>query len=236
MNTRQELELIIKAKKFFKERIAKNHLANTIKLKDLKEFNVNPFTKNYLAQFAFGSDDPKNIARALLYPRMLGTSISTTFGNQIQFFCNEVLTSFASTTSGIDIEYDDSLDGRHKYCQIKAGPTTINNDDVVTIKNHFTAIKNLARTNRLTDFNPLFDCVVGVLYGDEKSLSGAYKEIAKEYTVLAGKVFWEHLTGDPLFYDTLIEAFADVAVEIDCSKEVEEVVEELAAQLTKESR
>ena len=236
MDIIRELELIEKAKEFFKERIASSHLANTIKLKDLRQFNVNPFTHKYLAQFAFGNDDPISMAKAILYPRVLGTSISTTFGNELQYFCNEVLTSFASTTSGIDIEYNDSLDGRHKYCQVKAGPTTINNDDVATIKNHFSAIKNLARTNRLTDFNPLFDCVVGVLYGDEKSLSASYKEIAKEYTVLAGRDFWEHLTGDCMFYERLIEAFADVAIEIDCSKVLEEIAGELAVQLVEVSR
>jgi hypothetical protein len=171
MDINRELEIVEKAKDFFRKRIASNHLANTKKLKDLKKFNVNPFTHKYLAQFAFGNDDPKSMAKAILYPRVLGTSIATTFGNELQYFCNEVLTSFASTTSGIDIEYNDILDGRHKYCQVKAGPTTINNDDVDTIKRHFTAIKNLAKTNRLTDFNPLFDCVVGVIYGDEKSIS-----------------------------------------------------------------
>ena len=236
MDIQQELEIIEKAKEFFKERIVSNHLENTKKLKDLKEFNINPFTHKYLAQFAFGNDDPESMAKAILYPRILGTSISTTLGGQLQYFCNEVLSSFASTTSGIDIEYTDCQDERHKYCQIKSGPTTINKDDVVTIKNHFIAIKNLARTNRLTDFNPLFDCVVGVLYGDERSLSSSYREIAKEYTVLAGRDFWEHLTGDPNFYDRLIEAFADVAIEIDCSKVIEEIIEELAAQLSEVSR
>jgi len=236
MDINRELEIIEKAKDFFRENITSNHIANTTKLKDLKEFNINPFTHKYLAKFAFGSDDPISMAKALLYPRILGTSISTTFGTQLQFFCNEVLSSFASTTSGIDIEYNDSLDGRHKYCQIKAGPTTINKEDVVTITNHFTAIKNLARTNHLTDFNPLFDCVVGVFYGDESSLSGSYKEIAKEYTVLVGKDFWEHLTGDPLFYDKLIEAFSEIATEIDCSKMIEGILEELAAQFTTSSR
>jgi len=236
MDIKQEHEIVEKAKAFFKTRIAANHLSNTIKLKDLSEFNVNPFTNRYLARFAFGDDDPKSLAKALLYPRMLGTSIATTFGNELQYFCNEVLSSFASTTSGIDIEYLDIFDERRKYCQIKAGPTTINNDDVETIKNHFTAIKNLARTNRLTDFNPLYDCVVGVLYGDEKSLSGSYRKIAREYTVLVGRDFWEHLSGDRSFYDKLVEAFAEVAKEMDSSKVVEEIIEELAAQLAAADR
>ncbi|MDR2610796.1 MAG: restriction endonuclease, partial [Clostridiales Family XIII bacterium] len=211
MELQREFEIIEKAKVFFREKIAAKHLANTEKLRDVGVFNINPFTHKYLAQFAFGNDDPESMAKAILYPRILGTSISTTFGNELQYFCNEVLSSFASTTSGIDIEYNDILDGRHKYCQVKAGPTTINNDDVETIKNHFTSIRNLARTNRLADFNPMYDCVVGVLYGDAKSLSGAYKKIAEEYIVLVGQEFWEHLTGDPSFFGKLINAFSEVA-------------------------
>ena len=30
----------------------------------------------------------------------------------------------------MDIEFEDALDGSHKYCQLKAGPNTINKDDV----------------------------------------------------------------------------------------------------------
>ena len=33
--------------------------------------------------------------------------------------------SFGSMVSGIDIEFDDALDGRHKYCQVKLGSNTI---------------------------------------------------------------------------------------------------------------
>jgi hypothetical protein len=232
MDIKRELEIVEKAKSFFKERIVPKHLANKKNLKDLKNFNINPFTHKYLAQFAFGNDDPESMAKALIYPRVLGTSISTTFGNQLQYFCNEVLSSFASTTSGIDIEYNDAFDGRHKYCQVKAGPTTINNDDVATIKGHFTAIKNLARVNRLTGFNPMYDCVVGVLYGDEQSLSPSYKKIGEDYTVLVGDAFWEHLTGDSLFYGKLIGAFAEVAKEMDYSKILNKLIDEVADQLT----
>lgn len=51
--------------------------------------------------------------------------------------------SFGSMVSGIDIEFEDALDGRHKYCQVKLGPNTINKDDVVTIHNHFKDARNL---------------------------------------------------------------------------------------------
>ena len=169
------------------------------------------------------------MAKALLYPRVLGTSISTTFGTQLQYFCNEVLSSYASTTSGIDIEFIDSFDGRRKYCQVKAGPTTINHDDVDTIKNHFRAIRNLARTNHL-DLN-ITDCIVGVFYGTENTLSQSYKRINEEYPVYVGAEFWHRLTGDSNFYYDLINAFAGVADEMDSTELIQQVLQNLANEL-----
>lgn len=231
MKKKERQRILDDAKVFFRENVAENHLKNTKKLKKLKKFNVNPFTLRYLANFAFGESTPENMAKALLYPRIMGTSISTTFGTQLQHFCNDVLSSYASTTSGIDIEFIDAVDGRRKYCQIKSGPTTINHDDVDTIINHFTAIKNLAITNRMTDLNPMFDCIVGIFYGTKDDLSGSYKAIAKEHPVYIGEEFWYRLTGDEDFYFDLIEAFAEVADEMDSSELIEEVLEKLTEKI-----
>lgn len=234
MNEQQRLEILEKAKYFFKEKVAKNHKKNTEKLADLKQFDINPFLQKYLANFAFGNDTPENLAKVLLYPRILGTSINTTFGTQLQYFCNEVLESFASTTSGIDIEFNDAIDGRHKYCQIKSGPNTINHDDVTTIKNHFIAIKNLARTNHMKDFNPMTDCIVGIFYGSPTDMSVSYKNIDKEYPVFIGKEFWHRLTGDENFYFELIDVFAEVAVEIDSHEMIDEILQKLTLQIKKQ--
>lgn len=233
MTEAERQAILDKSKVFFRERVAENHKANTEKLTSLAKFNINPFTHKYLANFAFGDSSAINMAKALVYPRVLGTSISTTFGTQLQYFCNEVLDSFASTTSGIDIEFIDAIDGRRKYCQVKAGPQTINHDDVKTICDHFNAIKNLARTNGMTDFNPLFDCVVGVFYGTPSALSVHYKDIQKSYPVICGQEFWERLTGNAHFYDALINAFAEVADEINCSDAVENVINTLAKEIEK---
>lgn len=231
MNEQERQLILTRSKEFFRNRVANNHIRNTQKLTDINKFNINPFTLKYLSNFAFGDSTPENMAKALLYPRILGTSISTTFGTQLQYFCSEVLTSYASTTSGIDIEFIDALDGRRKYCQVKSGPTTINNDDVTTIINHFTAIRNLARTNRMTDFNPMFDCIVGVFYGSENQLSGSYRMIAREYPVFIGQDFWHRLTGDEDFYFELINAFAEVAVDADSTELINNVLQELTQQI-----
>lgn len=232
MNTQHPDDIIEKAKDFFRNEIAKSHLANTIKLKELKHLSLNPFLDKYRANFLAGNDDPQNIARALVYPRVLGTSLNTTFGNKLQKFCSDVLDGFASTTSGIDIEFIDKLDGNRKYCQIKAGPNTINADDVPTIKNHFLGIKNLARTNNLSiGFN---DLVVGVFYGSDDKLSGHYKKLKEEYPVIVGAEFWYRLTGEENFYKRLTDAIGEIASEFDGSKHIEEVIDSLAKQIEEE--
>ncbi len=231
MEKEEREEILLRARSFFKERIAENHIKNTEKLSSLKMFNVNPFFVKYLANFVFGEATSENIARALIYPRILGTSISTSFGSQLQIFCNEILTGYASVIPGIDIEFIDSFDGRKKYCQIKTGPTTINKDDVKTILDHFRNIKNLARTNRQTDINPSIDCIVGVFYGEQNKLSTFYKQISQDYTVIVGQQFWHHLTGDENFYSDLANAVAEVAVEMDSRKLIEDTVQKLAFEI-----
>lgn len=234
--TQEEKQVILeKAKQFFRDKIVENHIKNTQKLGSLSEFNPNPFLEKYLANFAFGNCDSQSIAKALIYPRVLGTSINTTFGTQMQAFCKDVLSGFASTTPGIDIEFTDQIDGRYKYCQIKAGPNTINNDDITTIKNHFNTIRGIARTNGLRDFNPDIDCIVGVFYGTDDDLSAMYKTLKRFHPVYAGKDFWHRLTGDENFYEELINNIAEVANEVDATSVIETAIDNLANEIEEKS-
>ncbi len=134
-----------------------------------------------------------------------------------------------SGIDGIDIEFIDALDGRKKYCQCKAGPQTINNDDVDTILRHFKRLIGNARLDRMPF--QMDDMIVGVLYGER--ISPNYKTIATTYPVYCGVEFWEHLTGDKNFYNQLSKAFGDVVEEdnIDGSKLILQKVEELAAEI-----
>ncbi|MFW6016759.1 MAG: PmeII family type II restriction endonuclease [bacterium] len=231
MNKSQKIEILNKAKSFFRNNIAANHVKNTAKLKELKEFNINPFLVTYLSNYLTGNHDPKSIAKALIYPRVLGTSINTSFGTHVQKFCSEVLDGFGSVVAGIDIEFIDTIDGRKKYCQIKAGPNTINKDDIDTIDQHFNTIKNLARTNN----KPLQinDLIVGVLYGTNDELSSHYKVINKTYPVIPGQVFWHRLTGDSEFYFDLINSFGEVAIEADSTELLDDVINKLASNISK---
>ena len=199
----------------------------------LKDFKINPFLVNYLAAFLCGNTEPESLAKALVYPRILGTSINTSFGQNIQIFISSLaqIAGNASGIDGIDIEFIDALDNRKKYCQCKAGPQTINKDDVATILGHFTHLQNKARLDRL-DIS-INDMIVGVLYGEANELSGNYKNIDKTCPVYCGSEFWEHLTGDKQFYHRLAKAFGEVVEEdnIDGSQMILSKINEIAKEI-----
>jgi Type II restriction endonuclease EcoO109I len=227
MDDQQKQEILVKAQSWFGEKIGKNHIVNTKKLINPKEFNINPFLAVYLANFLTGDSSPASIAKALVYPRVLGTSITTSFGTNIQSFVTDVLSSFGSTTSGIDIEFVDET-GQRIYCQIKAGPNTINKDDVETIAQHFQGAINLGRTNKVRI--AFDDLVVGVIYGQPGDLSSHYRRITKQYNypVVIGQDFWQRLTGDEHFYQDLISSIAKVAVDANYSSELDDTIRQLA--------
>ena len=228
MTEKEKNEILLKSKDFFTNTLVANHKKNTSKLQ-LKSFNINPFLIKYLATFMTGSSNPEDIAKVLIYPRVLGTSINTSFGTNMQKFCSTVLDGFASTTSGIDIEFIDCIDGHKKYCQVKAGPNTINKDDVKTITDHFSAVKRLARTNGLRISQD--DLIVGVFYGTANELSANYKKIDEDYPVIVGQEFWQRLTGDENFYSDLINTIAESAIDEDCSSLLNDTIKKLAEEI-----
>lgn len=224
MNEEEKQEILNKAKDWFRETIIQNHLANTKKLFNPNEFNINPFLTPYLAAFLSGEVSPESVAKALVYPRVLGSSITTSFGQNVQNFISTVLESYGSLTAGIDIEFIDAFDGRKKYCQVKLGPNTINKDDITTIHNHFRAARNLGRTNN--NSVQINDLVVGILYGEPGQESNHYQKLRDEhnYVLLIGKEFWHHLTGDEGFYDDFIKSISELAIEAQGKIEIENVI------------
>jgi len=101
----------------------------------------------------------------------------------------------------MDIEFVDQTDSRKKYCQLKAGPNTINYDDVDPILDKFNKLQNLARTNAMNINNN--DLILGIIYGDRESLNHSYQKIDKVYPVFIGKDFWYRITGFNDFYSEL---------------------------------
>lgn len=231
MTEEQKKEIIESGKNYFRSAIIPNHIKNLQKL-HLKDFDINPFLINYLAAFLCGNTAPKSLAKALIYPRILGTSLNTSFGQNIQIFISKLaqIAGSPSGISGIDIEFIDAIDGRKKYCQCKAGPQTINKDDVDTILGHFRTLIGKALLDRLP--LQLDDLIVGVLYGERTSAN--YKTIATTYPVYCGAEFWEHLTGDKTFYYQLSKAFGEVVEEdgIDGSYLIKNKIDEIAQEIT----
>lgn len=232
MTDQQKQAIIESGKEYFRTTIIPNHLKNLQKLK-LSSFDINPFLINYLAAFLCGDTEPRSLAKALVYPRILGTSLNTSFGQNIQVFISslEEITGGASGIEGIDIEFIDAIDGRRKYCQCKAGPKTINKEDIATILGHFKYLMNKSRLDRMgLQFD---DLIVGVLYGERDNLSAFYKAINAHYPVLCGADFWERLTGDRDFYNRLAKAFGEVVEEegIDGSSLILQKVDEIAQEI-----
>ena len=232
MTDKDKQSIIANGKEYFRTIIIPAHLKGIENLR-LKDFNVNPFLIHYLAAFLCGNTESRSLAKALVYPRVLGTSINTSFGSNIQFFISGLkeITSSGSAIPGIDIEFKDAVDGRAKYCQCKAGPQTINRDDIDTILGHFKDFKGIARQNRLHVTDD--DLIVGVLYGERQNLSANYKTINTTYPVYCGSEFWEHLTGDDKFYHKLTKAFGEVVEEdnIDGSQLIESKINSIANEI-----
>uniref|UniRef100_UPI00404B0AFD PmeII family type II restriction endonuclease n=1 Tax=Gelidibacter sp. TaxID=2018083 RepID=UPI00404B0AFD len=230
MTEEQRQLLLTRAKTFFRNEIVQAHITiGCKKASQLKNYNVNPFLFKYLANFLKGNDNARSIAEALVLPRVLGSSINTSFGMRIQKLISELFEGFGSTTSGIDIEFIDSVDGRKKYCQLKSGPNTINFDDVVTISNHFSGIINLARTNNLNI--GVNDLIVGVIYGEPSELSSHYKKINEKYPVIIGQDFWHRITGKDDFYFDLIDAVGEVALEMDGTNVLSQTIDTLSKEI-----
>jgi len=226
----QRKQILENAKTFFRNEIVQSHIDGACeRASRLSEYNVNPFLFKYLANFLTGNDEPISIARALVLPRILGSSITTSFGMKIQSLISSLFQGLGSTTQGIDIEFIDEIDKRKKYCQLKAGPNCINHDDVTTVINHFNGVRSLARINNLVV--GINDMIVGVVYGEDSELSSHYKKISVNYPVFVGQEFWHRLTGKKDFYFELIDVIGEVALEVDASKVVENTILKLSKEI-----
>ena len=234
MTNKEKTSIIQSGKEYFRQIIIPAHLKGLEGLR-LKDFDVNPFLINYLAAFLCGNTESLSLAKALVYPRVLGTSINTSFGSNIQYFIAGLkeITSSGSAIPGIDIEFTDAIDGRKKYCQCKAGPKTINRDDMNTILRNYKEFKNNTHWDSLCETTD-DDFVVGVLFGGSSELSTNYKTISATYPIYCGAEFWEHLTGDKHFYNRLTKAFGEVVEEDDTEEKrlINNVVKSLSEEIS----
>ena len=230
MTEEEKVRILEKFKVWFKDSLIESHKKNTEKLKDIDEFNINPFLLYYLANFLEGNSNPESLAKALVYPRALGTSITTSFGALMQGqFITKVLGAYGANTAGIDIEFIDQIDGRRKYCQLKSGPNSLNRDDVTTIKNHFKELQNRSRKNE-GDVR-LGDLIYCMIYGEEEEMNSFVRELAQDFNVYIGKDFWKRFTGDEYFYRDLIVSAGQIANEVNMKHVVDDVIAELSIKV-----
>ena len=209
-----EKELLGIITAYFKDKIFDNHKINALKTHSkLKSYKINPIIVKYLSKILENNFTPLGIAKALYYPRILGTSINTSFGTRIQNMFVELKLAQGSLIKGMDIEFTDKVDGRQKWCQLKSGPNTINSEDVNPLLRKFSTVTNLARTNSMNLNNS--DLILGVLYGEEDQLSQHYKKIDEQFPVIVGKEFWYRITGFPDFYAKLVTNLDEMILNLD---------------------
>lgn len=229
----EEKELIDKISKYFKEQIFLNHIEKSLSDNTkLKTYNINPIVVKYLSIILEGKYTPLGVAKALFYPRVLGTSITTSFGTRIQNMFVQLGLANGSLIKGMDIEFIDHIDKRKKWCQLKSGPNTINSEDVKPLIQKFTTTINLARTNKAFSGISNSDFIVGVLYGEASELSMHYKLIDKTHPVIIGKEFWYRVTGFPDFYVKLVDELHRVINTLDTKNLIEKGCLDLAEEIT----
>lgn len=229
-----EQELLIKIVKYFEINIFENHISASLKIHSkLKNYNINPIVVKYLSKVLENNYNPEGVAKALYYPRVLGTSINTSFGTNIQKMFIKLNLADGSAIKGIDIEFVDKIDGRKKWCQLKSGPNTINSEDVNPLIAKFTNTIRLARTNDALLGSINNDFIVGVLYGEQLQLSMHYKKIDEIYPVIIGREFWHRITGFPNFYDGLVVALHEIINHLDTKDFITKGCEELANDISK---
>ncbi|SEF44629.1 Type II restriction endonuclease EcoO109I [Halpernia humi] len=217
---------------YFKTYIFENHISASLNRNcKLKNYNINPIVVKYLSKILENAYTPIGVAKALYYPRVLGTSINTSFGTRIQNMFVDLKIAEGSLINGMDIEFLDKIDNRRKWCQLKSGPNTINSEDVKPLIKKFTNTINLARTNKAFKNINNTDFIVGVLYGELDELSMHYKVIDKSHPVIIGKEFWHRITGFPNFYDGLVENLQILIENIDTQNLINKGVEKLAKEI-----
>ncbi len=227
-----EKELIKKIVEYFEEKIFLQHINSSLtNHSKLKSYNINPIVVKYLSKVLDDKYSPEGVAKALYYPRVLGTSINTSFGTRIQDMFVELGIAQGSLIKGMDIEFIDQIDKRKKWCQLKAGPNTINSEDVKPLIKKFTDTINLARTNKAMSGVNNTDFIVGVLYGEPSELSMHYKMIDKTHPVLVGCDFWHRITGFPNFYNELVSALHECISNLDTKDFFQKGCDELANEI-----
>ncbi|MDM7540008.1 PmeII family type II restriction endonuclease [Leuconostoc mesenteroides] len=227
-----ETELLERAQSFFEEKFMKNQKAAFKKL-SLDKIKYNPFLIRELASRISDTIDANSVAKALVYPRVLGTSANTAFGSNTQNMIVEIMgQDVVSNVSGMDIEYHSPVTGDYRWAQLKAGPNTINKNDIAPMENDFQKAQNLAKQNRNTRFT-FNSPVCAILYGEHDQVSSVYKTMESngKINILVGEEFWYDLTGYKDFYQQLIKSIKQASQSISLKPTIDEAVTRIEKEI-----
>lgn len=231
-NIPSESELLNRAQGYFEKNFMKRQKDSIQKLK-LDDIKFNPFLIRELASRISNQIDSISIAKAMVFPRVLGTSASTSFGSNTQNMIVSIMgQDVSSNVSDMDIEYQSPVTGDYRWAQLKAGPSTINKSDIETIERGFQKAQNLARQNQNKRFT-FNSSICAVMYGSRDQLSNVYKTMEKNgyVNILVGNEFWYDLTGYPDFYINLITAVEKAAQSISLKDSVDDAIDRIAKEI-----
>lgn len=228
MTEQQKQAIIESGKQYFRSLIIPDRLENLDEI-SLDSLGLEAYFFNYLSTFIKEDSQFVELAKALVYPCIFDMVFETCDTHDAEPFVSQLqgIIGGASDFDGIDFEFIDTVDGRHKYCLLKAGVESVDVDDLVTIFSHFKPV--VSQPGLDLHFE---DLLVGVLFGREEDLCDFYMIIDSQYPVLCGKKFWKHLTGDSRFYARLHKAMVEVLDEEEL--EVRELIQAKIEQFVDE--
>lgn len=115
MEIKTQNDILAEIVEYFKVYIFENHITASINTHSkLKSYNINPIVVKYLSKVLENNYTAIGVAKALFYPRVLGTSINTSFGARIQNMFVDLKIAEGSLIKGMDIEFIDKIDNRRK--------------------------------------------------------------------------------------------------------------------------
>ena len=171
-------------------------------VKNLKSLSPNDLVLNHFsASYAAGTIGgvpltANSLARALVIPRALGSSLSTIVSRQLRFFCGELPGVEVVGKHANQVNYTDRVDDTNRIGIFAGGPSNLNSPGRKTLEGKLTRLH--AQIGRSAPAP-----VVCVTHGEISNLNSSFKKLDPKYAVFVGGDFWHRVTGDPNFYREL---------------------------------
>lgn len=194
---------------------------------DLDKLVLNGFSVGFLAAEVGGAITAESIARALVLPRALGSSVSTVLGTRVRQLCEIVEPSARLRGSALqEIEFVDKVDGRKRIGRFFGGPKNANTGRSVPVGKELAALHAAhgGAKKRITA------CIT---HGEQRDLHPSFLAAQIPYEVLVGADFWHRLSGDATFYK---RATAGVAARMNdgrAHRTLEAVLKAVSSQIGK---